>query len=169
MGDGHSLSVKRSTDANGVSIVHLSSVTPDGRRANAVIRSNALTGAAAETGAAELRALFSRSESLGVLGAALPALGQEMKARRAAHKARAAVPADGGSGAEEIILTPETYDEGALACIFQVILWVASVLGFILACGIPEPVQPLVCAATILVTFAEGLAMADACKPTTAL
>jgi hypothetical protein len=141
--DGYAIENRTLTNNSSQLVKQLIALSPEGTRETATIRYDYRTGNAATQQLDRVRALLGRSQSFSIIAAVLPVL-------LAAHK----------SESQTVTTMSET---DWVDCLILVAEYVAATVALILACGVPEPVMPIVCAAAVLAFAATGLAVGETC------
>ena len=145
LGDGYILQREDVNSSDVESIQHLRAITPDGREATAFVQLNKTTGRHFAHGIDKLRSLMGTSQDFLALSVALPAI--------------TSAAAAGTKSANGL----KVASDGLLWCLFMWTIYVAETITFIAACGIPEPLEPIACAAALFTWVAAGAELASAC------
>lgn len=158
--DGYALQSELLSNTDGVIVRKIVAISPSGKRETAIVRMNVKTDGISGTGLEGVRTLLATSEGARVAQEVMPALLSEF-----AQMSRSrALAGDGGTGADILIEEPWMYDEGVMGCIGAVLAFVAATIGFILACGVPEPFEPVACAGAFIAWQASVFSMLDSCQ-----
>jgi len=150
-----------SDGASNNDVIEMIAEAPDGRTTVATLRFDRETGTGTSEGLAQVHDLLAESGTLDLVEAGMPII-----------SAAAVEIADGAAGARSVTGSPlrpsadslKLTTNGWWGCLGAVIAAYGAALLVIGACGIPEPVEPIVCAGSIIVLIGCLLTMAEACE-----
>lgn len=163
-GDGYSLEAETLADTSAEVVKKLTASAPDHRHAIAIVRVDRHSQETSSTGMDRVQALLQESDQFAFFRDALPAV-------MAAVQSRATAAAAPHHAASPLYVDEPPFDldlyldifAGIFGCFAAALTWIGAALGLILACGIPEPVEPLACAIAVIAFIAAGANVAEKC------
>jgi hypothetical protein len=151
-GDGYALHRRVLADSPSEIVVSLSASRPNLKLSpEAIVRVDRVTGAVTSFGLGSVISELRGSHELQFLNNALPMLSAAMKER------------NGTSISKTNGLAGNVVAEGWFSCAGEVIVLVLDFIGVILACGIPEPLEPLACGIALSAFVITGALVAHDC------
>ena len=164
-GDGFAFAIETVADNNQHAVKKLTATAPDGRHAVATIRLDRGTQVYSSEGIDRVKSLLEGSDQFPLFSALLPAVianvQSHLHTKTAAGRVSPMYVLDGPFSLD--FLLDIGIDASILGCIGSILLYLAAVIGVILGCLTPEPLEPLVCTGAILALLGAGAAMVDQC------
>lgn len=158
-GDGYSIEIKALVDNSAESVSKIVLSTPTGR-ATAVSRYNKANGQGSTTGMAAVQRALAGSADVATVREGLPALANALKTKLSAQSAPTNLIGGKWVGTPAFEVGSDSWGW----CVFYIFMYIIDTAGLILACGVPEPLEPIACAFAIVGFTGGGLLAARTCS-----